>query len=371
LTIEKKLNIAVIYGGVSPEHEISRKSANKIISSLSKKKYNIFPVYINKEGAWTLYENYNRDLRNFDWEKNGFEVSLSTNHNFSGLIKLVDYNFNLLDIDLIIPALHGENGEDGTIQGLLEISCIPYVGCGVLSSSISMDKSMMRIIASNFNVLQTEYLFLSDIDFKNNKKKILNNIKKDINYPCFVKPCNLGSSIGINKAKNEEEILDMIKIAFYYDRKILIEKEIKGRELECAVMGSAIDNEIDISGVGELNLKSEFYDYDAKYKDKNSKVIIPAKLERSIINNIKKLSRKIFRIFDCSGLSRIDFFLEGNTNKIFFNELNTFPGFTNISMYPMLWESEGISTSMLLDKLIDISLKRKENKEKKIWQIDQ
>jgi D-alanine-D-alanine ligase len=371
LPVEKKMNVAVLYGGVSPEHMISRASANKIISSLSSEKYNILPVYINKEGSWNLYENYEKNLKDFEWEKIGSDVSLSINHDFSGLIRFMSNEFNLIDIDLVIPVFHGENGEDGTIQGLLEIARIPYVGCGVLSSSISLDKSIMRIIAHEYNVSQTKYILLSDIDFKDNSKNILNKLKKDIGYPCFVKPCNSGSSIGINKAKNENEAVEALSVAFNYDRKVLIEKEIIGKELECAVMGSAIDDEIYSSGVGELNLKADFYSYDAKYIDADSKVIIPAKLEQKTLEDIKNLSKKIFKIFDCSGLARIDFFLENKTNKIFFNELNTFPGFTSISMYPLLWEHEGLSTSDLLDKLIEIALKKKKNKENRIWKIEQ
>ena len=367
----KKLNVAVVYGGVSTEHMISRASANTIISNLSDEKYNIIPIYINKEGSWIMYDNYKSDLKDWQWEKIGSDVSLSVNQTQKGLLRLILDKAKLISIDVIFPVLHGINGEDGTIQGLFEISGIPYVGCGVLTSAVCMDKSFMKIIAQNAGIEQANYISFNEHEYKTNSEEILKLIKKELGYPCFVKPANSGSSIGIKKANNKKDLISGIDLALNHDKKIIIEKAIIGREFECAVLGDALSGEINVSGVGELKHESDFYSYDAKYMDKTSHTIIPADIPKDIINQIRDYSAKIFKIFDCSGLARIDFFVEDQTNKVIFNEINTMPGFTSISMYPKLWENEGIGLEILLDKLIDLALKKAYNKEQKIWKIEQ
>lgn len=367
----KKLNIGVIYGGISSEHLVSRASANTIISNLSQEKYNVIPIYINKEGSWIMYDNYKDDLKDFKWEKIGVDVSLSVNQTQKGLLRLVRDKAKLISIDIVFPVLHGLNGEDGTIQGLFEFSGIPYVGCGVLSSAISMDKSFMRLVAKNIGLNQTEYLAFKAHDFKKEPDKIVRLIKKEIDYPCFIKPCNGGSSIGIKKVKNKKELLDAIDLALHHDKKIMAEKAICGREFECAVLGDSFSGEVNVSGVGEIKCEHEFYDYDAKYMDKSSYTVIPADLPKKVIETIKDYSSKIFQAVDGSGLARIDFFVEDGTNEVFFNEINTMPGFTSISMYPKLWEAEGISIGVLLDKLIDLGLKKDLGREQKIWKIEQ
>lgn len=367
----KKLNVAVIYGGISSEHLVSRASANTIISNLSQEKYNIIPIYINKEGSWIMYDNYKDDLKDFKWEKIGVDVSLSVNQTQKGLLRLVRDKAKLISIDIVFPVLHGLNGEDGTIQGLFEFSGIPYVGCGVLSSAISMDKSFMRLVAKNIGLNQTEYLSFKANDFKKEPEKTARLIKKEIDYPCFIKPCNGGSSIGIKKVHNKKELLEAIDLALHHDKKVMVEKAICGREFECAVLGDSFSGEINVSGVGEIKYEHEFYDYDAKYMDKSSYTVIPADLTKKTINTIRDYSSKIFQAVDGSGLARIDFFVEDGTNEVFFNEINTMPGFTSISMYPKLWEAEGISIGVLLDKLIDLGLKKDVGREQKIWKIEQ
>ena len=367
----KKLNVGVIYGGISSEHLVSRASANTVISNLSQEKYNVIPIYINKEGSWIMYDNYKDDLKDFKWEKIGVDVSLSVNQTQKGLLRLVRDKAKLISIDIVFPVLHGLNGEDGTIQGLFEFSGIPYVGCGVLSSAISMDKSFMRLVAKNIGLNQTEYLAFKAHDFKKEPDKIVRLIKKEIDYPCFIKPCNGGSSIGIKKVKNKKELLDAIDLALHHDKKIMAEKAICGREFECAVLGDSFSGEVNVSGVGEIKCEHEFYDYDAKYMDKSSYTVIPADLPKKVIETIKDYSSKIFRAVDGSGLARIDFFVEDGTNEVFFSEINTMPGFTSISMYPKLWEAEGISIGVLLDKLIDLGLKKDLGREQKIWKIEQ
>ena len=369
--IVKKLNIGVIYGGISSEHLVSRASANTIISNLSQEKYNVIPIYINKEGSWVMYDNYKDDLKDFKWEKVGVDVSLSVNQTQKGLLRLVRDRAKLILIDIIFPVLHGLNGEDGTIQGLFEFSGIPYVGCGVLSSAISMDKSFMRLVAKNIGLKQTKYLSFKTNDFKNNTEKAAKLVKKEIDYPCFVKPCNGGSSIGIKKVHDKKELSDAINLALHHDKKIMVEKAVCGKEFECAVLGDSFNGEINVSGVGEIKCEHEFYDYDAKYMDKSSCTIIPADLPKKIVNTIKDYSIKIFQAIDGSGLARVDFFVEDGTNEVFFNEINTMPGFTSISMYPKLWEAEGIGIGVLLDKLIDLGLKKDLGREQKIWKIEQ
>lgn len=369
--IMKRLNVGVIYGGISSEHLVSRASANTIISNLSQEKYNVIPIYINKEGSWIMYDNYRDDLKDFKWEKIGVDVSLSVNQTQKGLLRLVRDRAKLISMDIIFPVLHGLNGEDGTIQGLFEFSGIPYVGCGVLSSAISMDKSFMRLVAKNIELNQTEYLSFKSNDFKKEPDKIIRLIKKEIDYPCFVKPCNGGSSIGIKKVHDKKELLDAIDLALHHDKKIMVEKAIGGREFECAVLGDSFSGEINVSGIGEIKCEHEFYDYDAKYMDKSSYTVIPADLPKKTINTIRDYSSKIFQAVDGSGLARIDFFVEDGTNEVFFSEINTMPGFTSISMYPKLWEAEGISIGVLLDKLIDLGLKKDLGREQKIWKIEQ
>lgn len=367
----KKLNVGVIYGGISSEHLVSRASANTVISNLSQEKYNVIPIYINKEGSWIMYDNYKDDLKDFKWEKIGVDVSLSVNQTQKGLLRLVRDKAKLISIDIVFPVLHGLNGEDGTIQGLFEFSGIPYVGCGVLSSAISMDKSFMRLVAKNIGLNQTEYLSFKAHDFKKEPEKMTRLIKKEIDYPCFIKPCNGGSSIGIKKVHNKKELLAAIDLALHHDKKIMAEKAICGREFECAVLGDSFSGEVNVSGVGEIKCEHEFYDYDAKYMDKSSYTVIPADLPKKVIETIKDYSSKIFQAVDGSGLARIDFFVEDGTNEVFFNEINTMPGFTSISMYPKLWEAEGISIGVLLDKLIDLGLKKDLGREQKIWKIEQ
>lgn len=366
----KKLNIAVIYGGVSSEHLVSRASANTIISHLSQEKYNVIPIYINKEGSWIMYDNYRDDLKDFKWEKIGVDVSLSINQTQKGLLRLVRDKAKLICVDIIFPVLHGLNGEDGTIQGLFEFSGIPYVGCGVLSSAISMDKSFTKLIAQNAKLNQTDYIYFKSHEFKKDPEKIMKLVKKEIGYPCFVKPCNSGSSIGIKKVQDKDKLFEAIDLALHHDKKIIIEKAVKGREFECAVFGDSFSGEINISGVGEIKCEHEFYDYDAKYMDKSSYTVIPADLPKKAINTIRDYAGKIFQAVDGTGLARVDFFVD-DQSSVFFSEINTMPGFTSISMYPKLWEAEGISLEVLLDKLIDLGLKKDLGREQKIWKTEQ
>ncbi len=343
--------IGVIFGGMSTENEVSVQSAKSILKNLDCKKYEIYPIYIDKEGNWFKYAEKNEEA------KFGAEIK-----NQEKITNIVEY---LKDMDVIFPVLHGLYGEDGTIQGLFELLKKPYVGCKVLSSSIGMDKVYTKIIFEKAGLNQAKYEYIRK--YKNNYiyvdktfneeimslDEVSKKISKKLEFPMFVKPSNSGSSVGINKAKNEEELKKHIEYASQFDSKILIEEGINGREVECAVLGN---EEVIASCIGEIKTPDEFYSYDAKYKNQESKTCIPAQnLEENLSNQIRAQAIKAFKAIDGKGLSRVDFFIENKTNKIYINEINTLPGFTSISMYPKLFEASGISYKELLDRLIELA----------------
>lgn len=325
--------IGIIYGGISTEHEVSIMSAKSVISNLNKEKYKIKELYINKYGKWfEIIDGKKEEIYNLIWV--------------------------LKDLDIAFPVLHGVVGEDGTIQGMLEILGIPYVGCGVFASSVGMDKIYTKILFEKAEIPQTPYVYVKNIkdnyviiDEKFDEEEFeIKKITDKIKFPMFVKPSNSGSSVGVKKSTNIEELKLAIENAGHYDNKILIEQGIDGKEVECAVLdvGEPI-----ASTVGEIQSAEEFYSYDAKYNNSESKTIIPAKIEKKQIEEIKRLAIKAFKTIDGRHLSRVDFFIEKETNKIYINEINTMPGFTQISMYPKLFEAVGIKYSELLDKLIE------------------
>ena len=331
------IKLAVIYGGMSTEHEVSVTSAKSVISNLNKEKYEITEIYITKEGEWV--NKAKEPIENIFTYLRSFEV--------------------------VFPVLHGLYGEDGTIQGLLEMLKIPYVGVGVLGSAVGMDKVYTKIIFDKAKIPQAKYIYIkkkkdgysyvednfeeSDISLNDICKKI----NEKIEFPMFVKPSNSGSSVGINKAHNLKELEEYIQYAGKFDRKILVEENIIAQEIECAVLGNEKPK---ASCVGEILPADEFYSYDAKYNNVESKTKIPANISEEIADKIKKLAVKAYKALDCKGLSRLDFFVEKDTQKIYINEINTMPGFTSISMYPKLWEHSGLKYSELLDELIRLAL---------------
>ena len=353
--------VAVLFGGQSSEHEISKISASTIISALDTDKYYVMPIYITEDGRWLMYDGPAHNITTGKWEKYSTSVILSPDTEHHGLLRIIGNKFKVIPIDIAIPVLHGKYGEDGTIQGLLEFAGIPYVGCGVLSSSVSMDKAYTKIIAESIGIDQAKYTVLyrhtleeaSDED----KNKLFDEIESKLSYPYFVKPSNAGSSVGITKVNCREQLSDALALACEHDRTIIIEETIYGKEVECGVLGG---NEPFASCVGEVLAAkdADFYDFDAKYNNKNSKTVIPADIDDVISDEIREKAIKIFKALDCYGLSRVDFFIENETNRVIFNELNTFPGFTSISMYPMLFESCGVDIESLLDKLIELGLER-------------
>ena len=279
---------------------------------------------------------------------------ISPDASHKALIKLAGDRYKTIPVDVVFPVLHGLYGEDGTVQGLLEMAQIPYVGCGVLSSSISMDKVYTKIIIEKENIAQANYIVVYKEEL-NNTDEIVSRVNEAFGYPCFIKPSNAGSSIGITKAHNEEELIEGLNLAAKHDRKILVEEAIVGREVECAVLGNL---DVKASSVGEIIAAAEFYDYDAKYNNSESKTIINPDIEKEIVEEIREKAIRIFKAVNGSGLARVDFFIEKETNRVIFNEINTMPGFTSISMYPMLWENVGIPKTELIDNLIQLALEK-------------
>lgn len=345
-----KIKIGVIFGGMSTENEVSCISGASVIKHLNKEKYNVFPIYIDKIGNW--YKVKLEDIEKSEELENKEHIENITEY--------------LKQMDVIFPVLHGLYGEDGTIQGLFELLKIPYVGCGVLASSVGMDKVYTKLIFEKANINQAKYIYIRKynekyiyIDEEFNEKILeLEDITKITNdklrFPVFVKPSNSGSSVGINKAHNIEELKNAIVEAGKYDNKILIEEGIVGKEVECAVLGN---EDVISSCVGEIKSADEFYSYDSKYNNENSKTLIPAEISEENSKEIQKLAIKAFKAISGRGLSRVDFFIEDKTEKIYINEINTLPGFTSISMYPKLFEAVGISYEKLLDNLIELASK--------------
>lgn len=353
-----KKNIAVLFGGVSSEHDISRVSAAAVLTNINKDKYNVFKIGITKNGKWILYAGAESKMENGAWEfdSSNKQAILSPDRDDHGLIVIDADHFEKIHIDVIFPVLHGKNGEDGTIQGLCELAGIPFVGCDMVSSAICMDKVLTNILLTNGGVEKAKFVHMWESEYRNDPDASIRKIETELEYPIFVKPSKSGSSVGISKAHDQDELKKAIDVALKEDNRVLFEETIVGREIECAVMGN---DELFVSVVGEVAPTHEFYDYEAKYISGDSKLFIPAPISDDIANKIKETACKAYKIMGCSGLSRIDFLLENGTNKIFLIEPNTLPGFTSISMYSKLMQESGIPYSELIDRLIDLAIERK------------
>lgn len=351
-----KIKVAVIFGGMSTEHEVSLVSATNIIQNIPSDKYEVIPVGITKKGRWFFFPGDIRLLASGEWESHPDCVPavLSPDPIHKGFL-LMDGRNSVKKVDVIFPALHGKNGEDGTIQGLFELSGIPYVGCGVAASANCMDKEITHTILEENGVNMAKWYCVNRYDMKN-LDAICLSLEEALGYPMFVKPANSGSSIGVNKAYDREGLINSIKLAFAHDSKVIIEEFIKGRELECAVFG--MTGTPIASPVGELSPENDFYDYEAKYVLSSTALHIPAEnLPDGAEKELRETAVKAFNAMGCSGLSRVDFFLRGE-NEVILNEINTLPGFTSISMYPKLMENLGVPYPELLDKLIGIAFEK-------------
>lgn len=351
----EKMKVCIIFGGQSPEHEVSRKSATSVINNLDKEKYDLVIIGITKDGEWYLYSGDTKNIIGGEWErdtKNKTKAIISPDAKDKAILVFENDNVTKIHPDIVFPVLHGEYGEDGTIQGLLELANMKYVGMGVLASANGMDKAYSKIVFESAGIPQADWIV---VKAGGDMNAYIEEIEEKLGYPCFVKPCNTGSSVGVGKAHQRSELELALAEALKYDRKVLVEEHIDGHEVECAVLG----NENPLSAeVGEIIPTVEFYDFDAKYNDNSTELQIPAKLSKEVYEKVREYAKKAFIALDGAGLSRVDFFVKYSDNSVILNEINTMPGFTNISMYPKLWDAAGVGYSELLDKLIELGLGR-------------
>ena len=390
----EKIRVGILFGGRSGEHEVSLLSAASVLNAIDKEKYEVVPIGITKDGRWLTAEHAEnllqgklviepRNLRAGDPDTTTSAAVLARGeavvvppepvHRHSGLVPFqTDASMmrrasdRAINVDVIFPVLHGTFGEDGTIQGLLELADIPYVGAGVLGSAAGMDKDIMKSLFIAAGIPIVKHVTILRGAWEKDPKKVQKLVESKLTYPVFVKPANLGSSVGISKAHNRKELGPAIEEAAKFDRKIVIEqgvggKKDKAREIECAVLGN---DEPAASVPGEIVPGKEFYDYTAKYVDEGSQLIIPAKLTKAETKRVQELAVAAFQAVDCSGLARVDFLMDPKTGKIFLNEINTMPGFTAISMYPKLWGASGLAYADLIDRLIQLGIERHEDKKK-------
>ena len=356
-----KKTVCVIFGGASSEYEVSLMSSASIIRNLDAEKFNVITLGITKDGRWLLYTGDVADMENNTWMNHPDNRSafISPDKATGGLVIMEkDGSCTVQKIDVIFPVLHGKNGEDGTIQGLFQLSGIPYVGCDTAASAICMDKAVAHSLLNSANIEQAHYLWFYADRYEADGEKIRNKIAARLNFPVFVKPANAGSSVGISKVNSIDELDAAVRLAAANDTKIVVEEGIFGQEVECAVLGNRGKSRASV--VGEIGAAAEFYDYDDKYKNGAAQLFIPARLEPEIMEEIRKTAVRAYNLLGCDGLSRVDFFVTHKEKKIILNEINTLPGFTSISMYPKLWEASGLPYSELLEQLIELAYTREE-----------
>jgi D-alanine-D-alanine ligase len=339
-----KKKVAVLFGGQSTEHEVSRVSAASVLRNIDAAKYDVYPIGITKDGKWLEYTGSVDKIESGEWEKDEFYKTPEGQK----------FLFNK-EVDVVFPVLHGLYGEDGTIQGLCKLLNLPCVGPGVMSSAVCMDKVYTKYLLERFGVKQAEYVVVHAHEYKENNKHIIDEIEKKLTYPIFIKPSNSGSSVGITKAHNTDELTAGLTEALKYDRKILVERGINAREVEVAVLG----NDYPKAAVpGEIIPAKEFYDYEAKYQSEASKLLIPAASSDEKLEQIKTEAIRVYKILDCAGMARVDFLVDKDTEEVYLNEVNTIPGFTKISMYPKMWQASGKPYSNLIDELIELAIER-------------
>jgi D-alanine-D-alanine ligase len=366
--MNKKIRVAVLYGGKSGEHEVSLRSGAFIIENLDRTRYEVIPVSVDKTGRWQwndlklIEESRSKTLPIY---KNAPEMRLTPQSDGRAALEPIrNGGSSMKDIDVFFPIMHGPLCEDGTVQGLLELADVAYVGAGVLGSAVGMDKDVAKRLAAASGVPVAPYITLRKDDFEENAAEVLPRAKEKLKLPVFVKPCNMGSSVGVHKVKSWDDLGKALRDAFLYDTKVLIEQGVNAREIEVAALEEkkgkpfiSVPCEIITSG------KHEFYSYEAKYlDDEGARFEIPAKISPSEAKEVQRLAAEVFQCLDCSGMARIDFFLDRDSGKFYFNEINTIPGFTSISMYPKLMEASGIQAQELLTRLVETALRRQEKK---------
>ena len=352
-----KLNVCVLFGGISPEHEVSLRSAESVLNHLDPEKYQIFPVGITKEGKWILFGSKDYSLlpggQWLDFQENR-QAAISPVRG-QGLLIFEDDHVTNQKIDVVFPVLHGENGEDGTVQGLLQLAGIAYVGPHVSASAVAMDKTLTKLVMDNAKVPQADWLLVRASELDHYMEQYLDALEQMFTYPMFVKPAGTGSAVGVSKAPDRNTLCSALRNAGQYDEKILVEEFIHGREIEVAVMG----NESPVASIcGEIDSGAEFYDYDAKYVTDTSVAYIPARIPEDVAEFVREQAVKVYTAVGCRGLSRVDFFVTFEENRVVFNEINTLPGFTSISMYPKLFAASGIPYEQTLDTLLQLAMEK-------------
>ncbi len=343
-----KKNVAILFGGQSTEHEVSRVSATSVLSHIDSEKYNVFPIGITKDGKWFQYKGEYKNIASGQWEND------EENKIADGLSLLINK-----EVDVVFPVLHGMYGEDGTIQGLCKLMTIPCVGPSVMSSAVCMDKIYTKYVLEHGNIKQARYVVVTAFEYERNSEKFISEIATNLGYPCFVKPANLGSSVGISKCTSRTELDAAFEEAFQFDRKIIVEEGVIAREIEVGVLGNDYP---EVTVAGEILPKTDFYDYKAKYEDGNTGLVIPAEVSEQEYAAIKEDAIKAFKALDCSGLVRADFFLT-SAGEVYINEVNTMPGFTPFSMFPLLWKHTDVEYAALIEKLVDLALERHQEKQ--------
>lgn len=358
--MSNRIRVGLIFGGKSGEHEVSLASAQSVLEAMDAEKYDAVLIGVSKEGRWLTGGNPLKQLVNSTESPLLKAMNGSAPNGTSALVSQAAAGITTSDalnetVDVVFPLIHGPNGEDGTIQGLLELADLPYVGAGVAASAVGMDKGLMKSLFRNAGLPVADYLVVQRHRWEHDPEETIHDIETIIRYPCFVKPANMGSSVGISKARNWDELTQALTTAAQYDRKIIVERAVQGREIECSVLG----NDSPIASLpGEVIAEREFYDYEAKYADGRTRFVIPADLTGEQTRTVQELAVRAFQAIDCSGMARVDFFIEERDGRVLVNEINTIPGFTNVSMYPKMWEASGVSYTQLIDRLIQLGLER-------------
>ena len=350
----EKQTVAVLFGGQSSEHEVSCVSAVTVIENIDRDKYDVLLVGITKEGSWLLTDS-TEQIRSGAWREGKTRAVLSPDAGHHGLLLLKDGKAELRRVDVVFPVLHGLYGEDGTVQGILEMAQIPYVGCGVLASAVCMDKAVANALFACHGIPHCAWAAYTRAQLEADPAGIAAHLAETLGWPIFVKPANAGSSVGVTKAGNPDELARAIRVALENDRKVVFESFVDGQEVECAVIGS---EPAAATRPGEILAGAEFYTYDDKYKNGVSQTVIPARLPEEKLDEVKELAARAYTALGCEGLARCDFFVERGTGRVLINEINTMPGFTSISMYPKLMEHEGTPLPQLIDRLIALAMER-------------
>ena len=352
--MNKLLTVAVLFGGQSSEHEVSCMSVVNVVSAMNKEKYNVLLIGITEDGQWVKVDTV-ESIKDGSWKESKIQAIISPDTKDHGVLFMENGTVTKESVDVIFPVLHGMNGEDGTVQGLFELAKIPYVGCGVLASAVSMDKVYTKIVVDTLGIRQAQYVVINHVDMRDMDACIA-KVEGKLEYPVFVKPSKAGSSKGVSKASNREGLVAALNEAIKHDIRILVEETITGREIECAVLGGY---DVKASNVGEvLSADADVYSFEAKYFNPDSRTDLRPTFPEGKMEEVRKDAVAIFKAVDGFGLSRVDFFMEHGTNEIIFNEINTLPGFTGISMYPMLWEDKGVPKMELVDRLIALAFER-------------